>query len=179
MKKTGTLTLGAMFVSVMLVLGFIESLITLGPVPGIKLGLSNSVLLLSLYWLGIPVSLVLMVAKVLLSGLLFGNPLTIQYSLAGGALSMLGMIMVIYLMKGAGPVGAGIVGGVLHNVGQVLVAMFILQTAGLLYYMAVLVLVGAVMGGITGSVALSLKRFLPYERRARFGFTRRDKKSGA
>ena len=128
-------------------------------------------LLLCLYWLGIPVSLQLMVAKVVLSGLLFGTLQTIQYSLAGGLLSMLGMILMVYLAKGVSPVGAGVVGGVLHNVGQVLLAMVVLETASLLYYMAILVFVGAVMGGITGSVVTSLKRFLPYERRKRFGFT--------
>lgn len=158
-----------MFIAVMLVLGYIESLFSLGPIPGIKLGLANSVLLLSLYWLGIPISSQLMLAKVLLSGLLFGNLQTIQYSLAGGALSLLGMILMIYAVRGVSPVGAGIIGGVLHNVGQVLMAMLVLQTASLLYYMAILVLVGAVMGGITGTVVTQLKRFLPYERRKLFG----------
>lgn len=171
MKHTRVLALSALFVAVMLVLGYIESMFALGPIPGIKIGLSNSVLLLCLYWLGIPVSLQLMVVKVLLSGLLFGTLQTIQYSLAGGLLSMLGMILMVYPVKGISPVGAGVVGGVLHNVGQVLLAMLMLQTASLLYYMAILVLVGAVMGGITGTVVTGLKRFLPYERRKRFGFS--------
>ncbi len=163
------LALGAMFTAVMLVLGYIESLFTLGPIPGIKLGLSNSVLLLCLYWLGIPASFGLMAAKVLLSGLMFGNLQTIQYSLAGGLLSMAGMALSIFVIRGMSPVGSGIVGGALHNVGQVLMAMLVLETASLLYYMAVLVVVGAFMGAITGTVVTQLKRFLPPERRKRFG----------
>jgi len=169
-KGTQRLALSALFVSIMLVLGYLESLFSLGPIPGIKLGLSNSVLLLCLYWLGVPTSVLLMLAKVFLSGFLFGSLNTIQYSLAGGVVSMLGMIAMTHGLRGVSPVGAGVVGGALHNVGQVLMAMLTLQTASLLYYMAVLVFVGAVMGGITGSVVVSLKRFLPYDRRQRFGF---------
>lgn len=171
MKTSYRIALSAMLVAVMLVLGYIESLFVLGPIPGIKLGLANTVLLLALYWLGIPESLQLMVIKVTLSSYLFGTLQTLQYSLAGGVLSMLGMIVMVYAIKGVSPIGAGITGGVLHNVGQVLMAMITLETASLLYYMAVLVAAGAVMGGITGSIVISMKGFLPYERRKRFGLT--------
>ncbi|MHC1786665.1 MAG: Gx transporter family protein [Christensenellales bacterium] len=160
--KVSRLALAAMLVAVMLVLGFIESLIPLGPVPGIKLGLSNSVLLLSLYWLGIPLSIQLMLVKVFLSGFLFGNLMAIQYSLAGGVLSLLAMILLIYGVKGFSPVGAGIAGAVMHNVGQVLVAMLVLQTTQLLYYLAILVLVGIATGAVTGSVATLLMKHLRY-----------------
>ena len=169
MKSTMKLALSAMFIAVMLVLGDIESLFSLGPVPGIKVGLSNGVLLLSLYWLGVPTSVMLMLGKVLLSGILFGNPMAIQYSLAGGILSMTGMILAVYAIRGISPIGAGILGGVLHNVGQVALAMIVLETFGLLYYMAILVVVGAVMGAVTGSVAGTLMRLLPHERRAVLG----------
>lgn len=178
MKGTQRLALSALFISIMLVLGYLESLFSLGPIPGIKLGLSNSVLLLCLYWLGIPTSVLLMLAKVFLSGFLFGSLNTIQYSLAGGVLSMLGMVVLTHGIRGVSPIGAGIAGGALHNVGQVLMAMLTLQTASLLYYMAILVFVGAVMGGITGSVVVSLKQFLPYDHRRRFGFTQNGRADG-
>lgn len=171
MKNTMKLALSAMFIAVMLVLGYIESMFALGPMPGIKIGLANGVLLLSLYWLGIPISLQLMAAKVVLSGLLFGNPMAMQYSLAGGVLSMAGMILTIFVMKGISSIGAGIVGGVLHNVGQVSLAMIVLETTSLLYYMAILVVVGAVMGAITGTVAKTMMHLLPYERRVALGLS--------
>ncbi len=161
MKKAGRLALSALFVAVMMVLGYVESLIPIGSVPGIKLGLSNSVLLLSLYWLGIPVSFQLMLVKVLLGGVLFGNPLSMQYSLAGGVLSMLAMILMIFRVRGVSPVGAGVAGAVMHNVGQVLLAMLVLQTGQLVYYLAVLVFVGIVAGALTGAVAALLMRRLP------------------
>ncbi len=168
MKRTNDLALGARFLAVMMVLGYIESMIPMGSIPGIKLGLSNSVLLLSLYWLGIPFSFVLMLSKVLLSGFLFGNPNAMLYSLAGGVLSMLAMILLIYGVKGLSPVGAGIAGAVMHNVGQVGVAALQLQTKGLLYYMAILMLVGVVTGFLTGTITLQLMRYLPKERRKQF-----------
>lgn len=177
MKNARGLALGAMFTAVMLVLGYIESLFSLGPLPGIKVGLANSVLLLCLYWLGIPASVGLMFLKVMLSGLLFGNLQTIGYSLAGGVLSMAGMVVMIYVVRGMSPVGSGIVGGALHNVGQVLVAMLVLETSSLLYYMAVLVVVGGVMGAITGTVVTQLKRFLPPERRRQFGLEKPPKQT--
>lgn len=169
MRTTHKIALSAMLVAVMLVLGYIESLFVLGPIPGIKVGLANTVLLLCLYWLGVPESLQMMVIKVTLTSLLFGSLQTLQYSLAGGVLSMLGMILMVYVIRGVSPIGAGMVGGVLHNVGQVLMAMITLETTSLLYYMAILVVIGAVMGAITGSIVISLKGFLPYERRKRFG----------
>ena len=72
-KRVNRLTFSAMLTAVMLVLGYIESLIPIPGVPGLKLGLSNSVLMLALYWMGVPAACALMVAKVLLSGLLFGG----------------------------------------------------------------------------------------------------------
>ncbi len=150
-----------MFVAVMLVLGYIESLIPIGGIPGIKLGLSNSVLLLSLYWLGIPVSIQLMIIKVVLSGITFSGVNAMMYALAGGVLSMLAMILMIYVIRDVSSIGAGIAGGVMHNVGQVALAMIVLRTTSLLTYMAILIAVGAVMGGITGTVVKLLKAHLP------------------
>ncbi len=167
MQNTKRLAIGAMFLAIMLVIGYIEYQIPTG-VPGIKLGLSNSVLLLSLYWLGIPFSLGLMLSKVFLSGFLFGNPNAMIYSLSGGALSMLGMIVAIYLLKGVSCIGAGVIGAVLHNVGQVAVAMWQLNTTKLIYYMAILMLAGIVTGLVTGNVCKQLMRYLPKSRRERF-----------
>lgn len=160
MQRTKKLTLSAILVSVMLVLGYLESLLPVSPVPGIKLGLSNCVLLIALYWLGPRLSVGLMLGKVLLLGFIMGNPMMIVYSLAGGALSLLVMIPLTASAK-VSPVGAGIAGGVMHNVGQVAVAMLILQTPSLVYYLSLLIPVGGGMGLLTGTVATLLMRHLP------------------
>lgn len=138
--------------AMMLVLGFIESLIPVAAgVPGIKLGLSNGVLIFALYMLDMPTAFVLMIVKVVLSGLMFGGVSAMMYAMAGGVLSMLTMMLlkkfhfhlVIISMFGA----------VMHNVGQVLMAMLVLQTPKLMYYMAILMFVGLATGAVTGVAA--------------------------
>ena len=160
MSKTRNLTLGAILIAVMLVLGYLESQLPVSPVPGIKLGLSNCVLLIALYWLGVRASFEIMVVKVFLLGFLLGNPMMIVYSLAGGVLSLTVMSLLIS-RAGVSAIGAGIAGGVVHNIGQVLVAMLIVQTPSLVYYLGILMPVGAGMGLLTGTIAKMLMRYLP------------------
>ena len=138
--------------AMMLVLGFIESLIPVAAgVPGVKLGLSNGVLLFALYMLDAPTAFVLMVLKVLLSGLLFGGVSAMMYALAGGVCSMLGMVLLKKL--GFHLIAVSMAGAVLHNLGQVALAMIVLETDRLIYYMAVLLFVGLVFGAVTGAAA--------------------------
>lgn len=176
-SKTQRLALGAMFVAVMMVLGYIESMIPIGALPGVKLGLSNSVLLFSLYWLGIPFSMALMLVKVLLSAVLFGNPNMMLYSLAGGLASMAAMILTIYALKGFSPIGSGAAGAVMHNVGQIGVACWQLNTVSLMYtYLPILMIAGLVTGCLTGTVAKQLLRYLPKSRRDRFFPVQKEQK---
>lgn len=160
MRHTQKLTLAAILIAVMIVLGYIESLIPVSSVPGIKLGLSNCVLLIALYWLGVRISFEMMAVKVVLLGFMFGNPMMIVYSLAGGTLSLAVMTLLVN-RRGISPIGAGIAGGVMHNIGQVAVAVIILQTPALTYYLGILMPVGAGMGFLTGTVAKMLMRTIP------------------
>ena len=138
--------------AMMLVLGFIESLLPVSAgVPGIKLGLSNGVLLFALYMMDAPTAFVLMLIKVLLSGLLFGGVSAMMYALAGGICSMLGMILLKKLRFSL--ITVSMLGAVLHNLGQVMLAMIILETDQLLYYMAILLFVGLACGAVTGVAA--------------------------
>lgn len=164
-KKTYDIALSGLLVALMMVLGYVESLIPIAAgIPGIKLGLANGVLVFAIYFLGGKTGFTLMLIKVVLSGLMFGGVNAMMYSLAGGVLSMIGMLLV-HKIKGVSPVGVSIVGGVLHNVGQVGLAMIILRTPQLLYYMAMLMIVGLVTGAITGVVAtLVMKHFKKIKR---------------
>lgn len=158
-RGTRRLTLAALLVTVMLMLGYVESLIPTG-VPGVKLGLSNSVLILAIVWLGIPWAVGLMLVKVLLSAFLFSGVGAMLYALAGGVLSML-VMCVLYRAKGFSLVTVAIAGAVMHNAGQVAMAMLVLGTEKLVYYMGVLMLVGIVTGFVTGSVARALVKRIP------------------
>ena len=153
------LALSALLVTVMLILGYVESLVPTG-MPGIKLGLSNSVLILAVVWLGIPTAFALMIGKVLLSGFLFSGVNAMLYAFAGGLLSMI-VMSVLYKTKAFSLTPVAMAGAVAHNVGQVAMAMLILQTGKLVYYMAVLMFVGLGTGFVTGTVASVLIRRLP------------------
>ena len=102
-----------------------------------------------------------MVVKNVLLGLFLGNPMLIPYSLAGGTLSLT-LMSLLYRRKGFSPIGVGIAGGVSHNVGQVALAMVILQTPSLVYYLGLLMPAGAAMGFITGTIAKILERRFPF-----------------
>lgn len=161
MKNTQRLSLGALLLAVMLVLGYLESLIPLSGIPGVKLGLSNCVLMFSLEWLGGGMSFGLMAGKVLLSGLLFGSPFSMLYALAGGLCS-LGFMMALRKIPGISFFGWGIAGGAAHNLAQVLLAMLLLQTPSLISYLALLLPVGAAMGFVTGLIASRLQVHLRF-----------------
>ena len=138
--------------AMMLVLGFIESMIPVAAgVPGIKLGLSNGVLMFALYMLDAPTAFVLMIVKVVLSGLMFGGVSAMLYAMAGGVLSMITMILLKKLKFHI--LVVSMFGAVMHNVGQVLMAILIVNTPQLVYYMAILMLVGLGTGAVTGIAA--------------------------
>ena len=159
-ERTRRVALSGLLIAMMLVLGFIESQIPINAgVPGIKLGLSNGILIFAIYMLDIPTAWLLMVLKVTLSGLLFGGFNTILYALAGGVLSMIAMTL-LSRFKSLHPVTVSMAGGVMHNVGQVALAMVIFHTQQLLYYMAVLMLVGLLCGALTGVTAAAVMKHM-------------------
>ena len=128
MRKTLQLTVSALLLAMMLVLGYVESLLpAFSAIPGIKLGLSNSMLIFAVYMLDIPTAYILMALKVTLSGFLFGNPAAMLYAFAGGLMSLTAMALLSRTRKL--PVAAvSMAGGVMHNVGQVIMAMIVLHT---------------------------------------------------
>lgn len=157
-KQAQRIALCGMLLALMLVLGFVESQIPVAVgIPGVKLGLSNGVLIFAVYMLNIPTAFVLMGLKVLLSGFLFGSPSAMMYALAGGVLSLTVMCL-LSRIKGLSPVVVSMMGGLSHNVGQVALAMIVLQTPKLLYYMAILMAVGLLTGLLTGLAAKPLLR---------------------
>lgn len=150
-----------LLLSMMLILGWVEHLLPLNlGIPGIKLGLSNSVLIFAVYMLDVPTTYVLMILKVLLSAAFLGTPASvIIYGLAGGLLSVTGMLL-ISRVKGMHVVTVSMLGAALHNIGQVGVYMLMTPNAALLYYMAWLILAGLAFGVLTGIVAAMTMKHL-------------------
>lgn len=111
---TKQLALCSVLLTLMLVLGWVESLFPpLLGVPGIKLGLSNGVLIFAVYMLSLPTAWVLMLLKVVLSSLFLGGVAALPYALAGGVLSLASMCL-LSRMKWMHPVTVSIVGGVME-----------------------------------------------------------------
>ena len=160
-KKAQQVALCGLLTSLMLVFGLIERQFPLTTViPGIKLGLANSVLLYSLYMLGVRQSVILMLLKSLLSWLIYMNMSAMLYSLAGGAASLLAMILVSRV-KGVSVIGVSALGAVFFNIGQILVAVAILNTPQLIVtYRPVLMVSGVVTGVLTGIVAQMVMKHL-------------------
>ena len=144
--KLGLLT------AVAIVLGYFEYLLPVTGIPGVKLGLANTVLLYALYLIDVPSAILLMFLKVGLSGLLFGGPAAMLYSLAGGVLSLMVMILA-RKSKGLSIVGVSVLGAVSHNVAQMVVACFVVETRAILAYLPILLFAAAVTGTLTGLIA--------------------------
>ena len=146
--------------AVALILAYVEVL--LPPlhtaVPGIKLGLPNIAILFVLYRYGMRYAAAVSFVRMAVVALLFGNPMTFVYSLAGAALSLLVMAL-LRRLDFLSVVGVSVAGGVFHNVGQILMAMLLLGTAELGYYLIVLAITGTISGIFVGLCgALAVKR---------------------
>ena len=160
-NRVQRIALSGLLTSLMLVLGLVERQFPLtAAIPGIKLGLANSVLLYALYMMGVRQSVVLMLLKALMSWLIYTNMSAMLYSLGGGALSLLAMVL-LSRMDGVSVVGVSALGAVFFNVGQILVAVAILNTPQLLMtYLPILMISGVVTGILTGVVAQMVMKHL-------------------
>ena len=136
-----------------MIFSYVESLIPLNfGIPGVKLGLANLVVVAGLAFLPPLQILAVLISRICLTGLLFGNVLSLAYSLAGGLLSFLVMLL-LKRIKGFSMTGISIAGGVAHNVGQLLTAMVILGNVHLGWYFPPLLVAGVVAGGLIGMLA--------------------------
>lgn len=139
-----------MYLALALICSYVESLIPFYfGVPGVKLGLTNIVVVLLLYIIGAKEAFGISVMRILLAGFLFGNPFSILYSLSGGILSFL----VMYLLKKTEKlkvITVSVAGGLMHNMGQLLVAALVVENYHVLYYLPVLLIAGFVTGFLIG-----------------------------
>ena len=160
-KSAQNIAVSGLLTSLMLVFGLIERQFPLtAAIPGVKLGLANSVLLYGLYMLGIKRSFVLMLLKALMSWLIYTNMNAMFYSLGGGLFSLVAMILVSRV-KGVSIIGVSALGAVFFNVGQILVAVLMLNTPQLIFtYLPILMVSGVVTGVLTGVVAQMVMKHL-------------------
>ena len=150
----------AMLTALSMIFSYIEALIPLSVgIPGIKLGLSNLVVVSGLYFLPVRWVLLVLAFIVTLVSFLFGNLSMLLYSMAGGVLSFL-VMTVIKRIKGFSMIGVSMAGGVSHNIGQLIVAMLTVESVAPLSYMPVLIVAGAVSGIAVGAAAYRVRKLI-------------------
>lgn len=159
MKKKLTtkqlVTLSAL-IAVAMILSYIESLIpAFVAVPGVKMGLSNIATVFALYALGWQYAICVSVVRVFLSALLFGNFVSLIYSLSGAALALALMILLKKLDRFSS-VGVSVAGGVGHNAGQIIAACIVMENAAISLYIIPLIISGTISGIVIGLVAGNL-----------------------
>lgn len=157
-RKTKQTALLGLCASIALVLAYIEALLPpiVAAVPGVKLGLPNIIIIFMLYRCGVKQAAVVSLMRILLLLWIFGNAMAFYYSLAGAALSLTAMAL-LKRLDFLSTVGVSVAGAVLHNVGQILVAMVLLDTTELAYYLIVLAVTGTIAGvfiGLCGHLAV-------------------------
>ena len=155
------LTTLALYTTLALIIYTIESAIPpLVPIPGIKMGLANIITLVTLYLYSPKDTFFILITRIALSCLLFGQAMSLLYSLAGGICCFLAMVLAFRLLRGHFLFLIGIIGALFHNMGQLLVAYLLTAVPGVLVYLPFLVLSGIVTGFFTGWCAHFTLRYL-------------------
>lgn len=161
MQNTKKLTFLSLFAALAIVLSYVEMLIPpiYAAVPGIKIGLANIVSIILLYTFTVKEATLAALIRVLTVALIFGNVMTLAFSISGAVLS----IVVMWLLKKTNlfsTVGVSIAGGVSHNLGQILVAMLVTATAEIGYYMIFLCISGIISGTLIGIAGALVTKYI-------------------
>lgn len=150
------------FIALAMIFSYIEVLIPFNfGIPGVKLGIANIVTVTSLYIFSTGEAFGISVIRIVLMGILFGNGMSLLYSLAGGLLSFLAM----WLGKKTNwfsVMGVSVAGGVFHNVGQILAVMLVMKNTMFVAYLPVLFVAGVVTGYLIGLLANKIIELLPH-----------------
>jgi len=152
----------SVFASIAVVLGIVESLIPFAvAIPGAKLGLGNIMVLTCLYFFSARDSLALIMLKTVMTAFILGSFSTFLFSLMGALGSFLAMLAMLRLGRGRfGLLGVSVMGGAMHNAGQLLAAAIVLGTTKIFYYFPFLLVSGIVTGIFVGMAAGHLIRAL-------------------
>ena len=158
--KTKKLAFLGVLTAFALVLSYVEMLLPpiYAALPAVKVGLPNIVVVLLLYRFSFKEAVVVSLVRVVVVALLFGNAMTFFYSLAGAILSIV-VMQVLKKCKLFTGVAVSVVGAIFHNIGQIFVAILLLKTAEIGYYMIVLAITGTLSGIVVGLLAALLLRY--------------------
>lgn len=160
--QTRKLTVLALYATLSLAVYAVESALPpLAPIPGFKLGLANFITLVILLRFTPRDAGTVLVVRILLSALLFGQALSLLYSLCGGLCSLGVMCLVNRVLHKKLAFLTGAMGGLAHNTGQILIACIVTSTPGVLAYLPFLLPAGILTGLFTGLCAMLSDKYLP------------------
>ncbi|WP_139650578.1 Gx transporter family protein [Raoultibacter phocaeensis] len=160
-EKSKHLAYIALFVALTVVLGYLEAMIPVPvAIPGVKLGLANVAVLIALYVMGPRWAFAVMLLKVGVTSLIVGAPSMALYSLAGSTLAYLGMLAA-WRFGRFSLVVVSVIAALLHNLGQMGVAIAVMQTTALLVNLPVMVIAACITGVATGTIALGVLKAIP------------------
>ena len=120
------------------------------PIPGIKLGLANIVTVYAVYMYSPGDAALILLARIILGAVFSGNISALIFSLSGGFLCLLGMIILRRFIDDNHIFLCSIIGAVLHNIGQIIAAAFVTGTLSVLAYLPILTVAGCIAGLFTG-----------------------------
>lgn len=148
----------SMLLSISIILNILESFIPIFNFPGIRIGLANTITLIVLYTYGSKDAIYISILRVLLVGILRTGLFSIAFyfSLFGSIFSIISMI--IFKKTKLSIIGVSIVGSIMHNVGQITAALFLINT-NLIYYMPILLITSIITGTIIGFISKELLNF--------------------
>ena len=154
--KIKRLCIISLLLSAAIVLNIVESFIPMF-IPGVKLGLANCVILLILYEMKVKEALFVMILRIILVGIFRGNigQLSWLMSLSGGCLSFIIMLLFSRL-KFFSVVGTSVLGAIFHCVGQICIAIIVLETSQFIYYLPVIAILSTLTGIFTGILCKTL-----------------------
>ena len=151
--KTKRVAFLGLSIALAMILSFVEHQIpALVAIPGIKVGLPNLVIVFLLYRVGWKDAVIVSVVRTLLVSILFGNIQMLTFSVAGAALSLASMIL-LKKTNWFSTITVSIVGGICHNIGQIVAAIIWTETAGIVSYLPVLLISGTVAGAVIGLIS--------------------------
>ncbi len=166
MNKTLTqakkITLCGVMVALALALSYIERFIPLQmvvPLPGVKLGLANTVTLVALYMMKTRYAFLILVTRCLMGAIFSGSATGLLFSMCGGLLAM-SMMALTKRMTCISIYGVSILGAAFHNIGQIFVAIFMMGSVYVIGYLPYLLLVSVFTGMATGSICAGVFRIL-------------------
>lgn len=158
--KTKKLTFMSVLLGLALIIFTVEAQIPpIAPIPGIKLGLANVINLMALYMLGRKESFTILISRIVLSSIFAGNITGFMYSLSGGLVSFMFISVASFFLKENRMWVVSVFGAIGHNIGQIMMALFLLRTPQLIWYLPVLMVSAIITGFFTGAVAqITLKQ---------------------